>query len=71
MAAFVGVFIQELFADGMFGPQAIVLYTIFAIMTILWRLNAEIDNIIPSPKSKTTVEPIKEFDSIAKETANC
>jgi len=45
MAAFIGVFIQELFADGMFGPQAIVLYTIFAIMTILWQLNTETDSI--------------------------
>lgn len=45
MSAFIGVFIQELFADGMFGPQAIVLYTIFAIMTILWKLNTEIDSI--------------------------
>ena len=48
MAAFVGVFIQELFADGMFGPQAIVLHTIFAIMTILWQLNTETDSIINS-----------------------
>lgn len=45
MAAFIGVFIQELFADGMFGPQAIVLYTIFAMMTILWQLNTKIDSI--------------------------
>ncbi|MCK4241838.1 MAG: O-antigen ligase family protein [Candidatus Atribacteria bacterium] len=45
MAAFIGVFIQGLFADGMFGPQVIVLYTIFAIMTILWKLNTETDNI--------------------------
>lgn len=45
MAAFIGVFVQELFADGMFGPQAIVLYTIFAMMTILWKLNTEIDSI--------------------------
>jgi len=46
MAAFIGVFVQALFADGMFGPQAIVLYTIFAIMTILWQLNTETDSII-------------------------
>ena len=39
MAGFVGIFIQGIFADGMFGPQAIVLYTIFAMMTILWHLN--------------------------------
>ena len=46
MASFIGVFIQELFADGMFGPQAIVLYTIFAMMTILWQLNAEEGDIL-------------------------
>jgi len=45
IAAFIGVFIQELFADGMFGPQAIVLYTIFAMMTILWQINTETDRI--------------------------
>jgi len=39
MAAFVGIFIQGIFADGMFGPQVIVLYAIFAMMTILWHLN--------------------------------
>lgn len=39
MAGFVGIFIQGIFADGMFGPQAIVLYTIFAMMTILWHLD--------------------------------
>ena len=48
IAAFTGVFVQELFADGMFGPQAIVLYTIFAIMTILWQLNTETDSITNS-----------------------
>lgn len=45
MAAFTGVFVQELFADGMFGPQAIVLYTIFAIMTILWQFNSETNSM--------------------------
>lgn len=44
MAAFINVVIQGLFADGMFGPQAIVLYTIFAIMDILWQLNAQTDH---------------------------
>lgn len=42
MAAFVGIFIQGIFADGMFGSQAIVLYTIFAMMTILWRINQKV-----------------------------
>jgi len=71
MAAFISVVIQGLFADGMFGPQAIVLYTIFAIMTILWQLNTQTDSIMTLPNGKTTVEPTKEFDSIAKEPANC
>jgi len=44
MAAFISVVIQGLFADGMFGPQAIVLYTIFAIMDILWQFNAQTDH---------------------------
>lgn len=43
MGAFVGIFIQGIFSDGMFGPQAIVLYTIFAMMTILWRLEESND----------------------------
>lgn len=38
MAAFVCIFIQGIFADGMFGPQAIVLYTILAMMTVLYGL---------------------------------
>ena len=48
MATFIGVFVQELFADGMFGPQAIVFYTILAMITILWHLNAEPENITTS-----------------------
>jgi len=64
MAAFISVFIQGLFADGMFGVQAIVLYTIFAIMTILWQLNAQTNTIITPPRSETTVEPKKEFNCI-------
>lgn len=44
MAAFISVVIQGLFADGMFGPQAIVLYTIFAIMDILWQFNTQTDH---------------------------
>ncbi|TFG93727.1 MAG: hypothetical protein E4H15_00515 [Syntrophobacterales bacterium] len=48
MAAFIGVFVQQLFADGMFGPQAIVFYTILAMTTILWQMNAELENITTS-----------------------
>jgi O-antigen ligase len=44
MAAFVAVFIQGMFENTHSGPPAIVLYAIFAMMTILWRLNMEPDN---------------------------
>jgi O-Antigen ligase len=44
MAAFISVVIQGLFADGMFGPQAIVLYTVFAFMDILWQFNTQSDH---------------------------
>jgi len=43
-AAFISVFIQGLFADGMFGPQAIVLYTVLAMMDILWQFNTQTDH---------------------------
>ncbi len=38
VATFVAVFIQGLFENTMSGPPAIILYTIMAMMTILWRL---------------------------------
>ena len=38
MACFIAFFVQALFSDAGFGIQAIVMYTIFAMMTILWRL---------------------------------
>jgi hypothetical protein len=44
MAAFISVVIQGLFADGMFGPQAVVLYTVFAFMDILWQFNTQTDH---------------------------
>jgi hypothetical protein len=71
MAAFISVVIQGLFADGMFGPQAIVLYTIFAIMTILWQLNAQTDSIMTLPNGKTSVKPKKVLNSIENEPDNC
>lgn len=43
MAAFIAVFIQGMFENTHSGPPAIVLYAIFAMMTILWRLNMESD----------------------------
>jgi O-antigen ligase len=38
MACFIAFFVQALFSDAGFGIQAIVMYTIFAMMTILWQL---------------------------------
>ena len=50
-AAFISVVIQGLFADGMFGPQAIVLYTVLAMMDILWQFNMQTDdNLIKNQK---------------------
>jgi len=41
MAIFISYLIQGMFADLLLGVQAITLFVIFAMMTILWRLNAE------------------------------
>ncbi|MGZ6237482.1 MAG: O-antigen ligase family protein, partial [Syntrophales bacterium] len=41
LASFVAVFIQGQFENTMSGPPAIILYTIWGAMAILWRLNAE------------------------------
>jgi len=69
MAAFISVVIQGLFADGMFGPQAIVLYTVIAIMDILWQINAQTDhNIINNQNISYTK---KKFDAIENEPDNC
>jgi len=38
MSAFIAFFVQGMYADAGFGNQVIVMYTIFAMMTILWRL---------------------------------
>jgi hypothetical protein len=51
MAAFVAIFIQGMFEPTLFGHPAIILYTIFGMMTILWRLQqAEIND---NPNSVT------------------
>jgi hypothetical protein len=69
MAAFISVVIQRLFADGMFGEQAIVPCTIFAIMDILWQFNAQTDrNMI---KDQNNYYTKKKFDSIENEPDNC
>ncbi|MEW6328446.1 MAG: O-antigen ligase family protein [Thermodesulfobacteriota bacterium] len=44
VVAFIAFFIQSMFADATFGLQAIVFYTILGMMTILWRLDMELDN---------------------------
>lgn len=41
MGALFAILIQGLFENTMSGPPAIILYTIFAMMTILWRLHME------------------------------
>lgn len=47
-AAFTAFFIQGMFADAEFGLQAIVQYTILAMMTILWQLNKKPDIVLHS-----------------------
>jgi O-antigen ligase len=39
MTAFIAIFIQGLFENTMSGPPAIIQYMIFAMMTILWKLD--------------------------------
>jgi O-antigen ligase len=41
LAAFLSFMIAALFADTTFGPQAVVFYTILAIITILWNLTRQ------------------------------
>ena len=48
MACFIAYFTQSIFGDATFGLQAIVFYTILAMMTILWRL----DNVKLKQKNK-------------------
>ena len=41
MGAFVAVFIQGMSENTLSGPPAVILYVIFAMMTILWRMQDE------------------------------
>ena len=42
------IFIQGLFSDGAFGPQALMLYFSFALMTILWKIvDTDLNRPIP------------------------
>jgi putative inorganic carbon (HCO3(-)) transporter len=45
LAAFVAVFIQGQFETTLWGPPVIILYTILALMTILWHMNTKKDVI--------------------------
>ena len=45
LAAFVAVFIQGQFENTLSGPTVIILYTILALMTILWHMNTKKDVI--------------------------
>jgi O-antigen ligase len=47
LAAFVAVFIQGQFENTMSGPPAIILYTIFAMMVILWNIQSQFTEFIP------------------------
>jgi len=48
LAAFVAVFIQGQFENTMSGPPAIILYTTFAMMVILWNIQGQFTKFNPS-----------------------
>jgi putative inorganic carbon (HCO3(-)) transporter len=48
LAAFIAVFIQGQFENTMSGPPAIILYTIFAMMVILWNIQDQVTEPTPS-----------------------
>jgi hypothetical protein len=48
LAAFVAVFIQGQFENTMSGPPAIILYTTFAMMVILWNIQSQFTEFTPS-----------------------
>jgi O-antigen ligase len=39
MGASIAVFLQGMFENTLSGPPAVILYVIFGLMTILWRIN--------------------------------
>jgi len=47
LAAFVAVFIQGQFENTMSGPPAMILYTIFAMMVILWHIQSQFTEFTP------------------------
>jgi putative inorganic carbon (HCO3(-)) transporter len=48
LAAFIAVFIQGLFENTMSGPPAMILYTTFAMMVILWHIQNQVTEFTPS-----------------------
>jgi O-antigen ligase len=48
LAAFVAVFIQGQFENTMSGPPAMILYTTFAMMVILWHIQSQFTEFTPS-----------------------
>ena len=45
-ATFIAFFIQGMFEEATSHVPAIVLYTMFAIMTVLWHINSDLDSQI-------------------------
>ena len=54
MGALFAILIQGLFENTMSGPPAIVLYTVFAMMTILWHLNTGSETVVMENKENTS-----------------
>ena len=48
LAAFIAVFIQGQFENTMSGPPAMILYTTFAMMVILWNIQNQVTESTPS-----------------------
>ena len=58
LAAFVAVFIQGQFENTMSGPPAMILYTTFAMMVILWHIQSQFTEFTPSETASAhTVNP--------------
>jgi hypothetical protein len=54
LAAFIAFLIQAVFHDATYGVQVIVQYLIFAMGTILWRLNTESETSLNNQQDSAT-----------------
>ncbi len=54
LAALIAFSIQAIFHDATYGVQVIVQYLIFAMMTILWRLNTKSETVLTEHKENTS-----------------